>query len=175
MRFKFFFQRLILMLEQIQIRYAPIDDRLEINFANAEGLLTRLHITRRLAHHWLVQMARLVEVSAQASEASDPVLRRTLAAAHHEATASRAKLGRSFNADPVKVLGVQPELVTEVQCAQGTSPSEPPLWQITFVTLADEKVTLKLDAVPFHGLFKLLGRKVVQAGWGLPTSSSTAQ
>lgn len=163
------------MLEQIQIRYAPIDDRLEINFASAEGLLTRLHLTRRLAHEFLLQMAPLVEGSAQASENTDPVLRRTLAAAHHEATAARAKLGRSFNADPVKVLGVQPDLVTEVHCSQVESSSPPLRWQISFVTLSDEKITLKLEAVPFHGLFKLLGRKIVQAGWGLPGPSSAAE
>lgn len=155
------------MLDRLRISFLPVEDRLELVLVTkAPASVHRLHLTRRVTRHWLEQLARMIELSAEAPAELQPATRQTIAALNHESLAARAKVGAS-SADPTLLALAQsavPVLVTGIECGRHTSSAR---WVLRFAFVSGESVSLNLTSETLHGAIDLLARQLQATDWGL--------
>jgi hypothetical protein len=156
--------RMSTQLHQLQLAYAPIEDRLLFRVKTRDLAEIRLWLTRRLVMLlWpalLDQLAGNEQVQRQASEDS----RKSVMAFQHEQAVAKADFGRKFT-DQVETtpLGTVPILVSRIRLKPGGVGRR----TVCFYPDKGQGIEVAMDDKLLHSFCKLLADAVGKTGWGL--------
>ena len=154
------------MLDQLRVRYLPAEDRLELRVFVKEPTKTfRLHVTRRLTHLWLQQLASVLEASAGTTPGTPAALRSAVAATNHEALAAKVALSRSGADADTGEAEAMPKLVTRVDCGKVRNQQR---WVLRFEFGEGDPLSLTLAPETLHGVIELVVGQLQVADWRLP-------
>ena len=152
------------MLDSLALRYSPVEDRLELRVRSKEPAQEyRFALTRRVTLRLAQQLAKAVELSAEAPAHVDPAARRSISLAHHEAVASRASIQRGPAGGEAPV-ATAPVLVSRIDCGRS---KDGRLWLLRISGPDRAAVALTLAPETLHGLVELLRRRLAEEQWGI--------
>jgi len=151
-------------LHQLQLAYAPVEDRLLFRLKTREMAEIRLWLTRRLvARLWpalVDQLAGNVQVQQQASEDS----RRSVMAFQHEEAVAKSNFGQKFEEKVEETpLGTAPILVSKVRIKAGGAGRR----TLCFYPEKGQGIELAMDDRLLHSFCKLLADTLRKSDWGL--------
>lgn len=162
------------MLQNISVRYDPIEDRLVLRLAlrtpegpQEHGLL----LTRRLCAVWRQDLQAMVDLSADLPARLDKTAKAVVSAAHHQAVASQVPV-RTEPAPPPEQRPTDAHLVTHITCGRRRNDGR---WVVKFDLRQRPPLALVLSTPTLHALVDALSRRVQIAGWALPSIASEKQ
>lgn len=158
------------MLQNISVRYDPVEDRLvlRLSLKTEAGVAEHwLHLTRRLCAGLRQDLQAMVDMSAELPSRMDRAAKAVVSAAHHQVMSSQVPT-RTEPA-PVEQPQVPIVLVTQVTCGRRRNDGR---WVVKFELRERPPLALVLSNPTLHALVDALSRRVQTAGWSLPTLAS---
>lgn len=155
------------MLQDISVRFDPVEDRLVLRLAVLEGEVRRthwLHLTRRLCAAWRRDLQSLVDLSAGLPQRMDKAARAAVSAANHEVQSSQVRTrtepaaAQPQPADPAA-------LVLGIQCGRRKSDQR---WVLRFELKDRPSLALVLSDPTLHALVDAVARRLQVSDWALP-------
>ncbi|HSW05885.1 hypothetical protein [Aquabacterium sp.] len=154
------------MLQNISVRFDPVEDRLVLRFTEGDAAAAVehwLHVTRRVYAVWRKDLQAMVDRSAALPERMDRGAKAVVAAAHHRAMASQVKLrAEPAPAPRPETPEIRPWLVTAVECGRRKKDER---WVLKFMLRERAPLTLVLSDSTLHGLIGAIARRVKVARW----------
>lgn len=155
------------MLQNISVRFDPVEDRLVLRLVlKAQGHEQQehwLHLTRRVCTAWRQDLQAMVDLSAQAPERLDHAAKAAVSKGHHQVMASQAKV-RTESVTPQALPAQAPVLVTKIICGRRRSDQR---WVLRFERKDLPALGLVLSSQTLHALVEALTRRLQTASWGL--------
>jgi hypothetical protein len=152
-------------IRQVQVSFAPVEDRLLLRFNTAAGEEFRFWMTRRYVRILRPVLDRLLGADPVIAGQSSDDARRTVLSFRHEQAISKADFSRAFDATTTRCpLGDTPVLLARVQLKTGTEGHQ-------ILCLHPERgagVEIALTTDLAHSLVHLVADAVRKAQWDLP-------
>jgi hypothetical protein len=163
------------MLQNISVRYDPIEDRLVLRLVHKTAAGPQehwLHLTRRLCMAWRKDLQKMVDMSAELPQRMDPAARSAVSAAHHQVQSSKVPVRTEPAPAPEATAEVLPMLVTNVTCGRRR---EDQRWVVKFELRDRPPLAVVLSNPTLHALVDAVSRRVGVAQWALPPIAAEKQ
>jgi len=151
-------------LHQLQLAYAPVEDRLLFRLKTQDMTEIRLWLTRRLvARLWQPLLDQLAG-NEQVLRQEDPEAKKSVLQFQHEQAVAQSNFGQKFE-EKVEALplGTAPILVSKVQIKPGGAGKR----TLCFYPEKGQGVELAMDDRLLHSFCKLLADATAKADWAL--------
>lgn len=158
------------MLQNISVRYDPVEDRLVLRLTLKTESGTSEHwlqMTRRLCAVWRQDLQAMVDMSAELPARMDKAAKAVVSAANHQVLSSQVPV--RTEAAPKPEIEVQAHLVTQVTCGRRRSDGR---WVLKFELRHRAPLALVLSNPTLHALVDAVSRRVQVAGWALAPLAS---
>ena len=152
-------------LNQIQCRFAPLDDRLLLRISTTDRYEFRFWLTRRFVKLLWPVLARMLAATPVAKSASDPQSRQAILAFQHETALSQSDFSQPFDeSEYQRPLGDSPLLLARIQLKETDGGAQ----ILCLHPEHGEGVDLTLDQNLLHAFSRLITDAVNKAEWELP-------
>ena len=161
-------------INQIQIRYAPIEDRIVLRLNTADSSEFRFWITRRYANILAPALMRLLRSAEEVQEHKEEKVQEAVMSFQHEEAIQKADFARTFQNQPRNMpLGAVPVLLSKLTIKK--TPDGNPM--LCMYPEYGQGIDLALQRPLLHSISKLLADSLQEADWGvdfrLPEPQST--
>lgn len=154
-------------INQIQIRYAPIEDRIVLRLNTEDLSEFRFWITRRFAKLLSVSLLRLLHSSEDIQEHKEEEVQKAVMSFQHEEALSQADFAKSFQAQPKNLpLGNAPILLSKLTVKQ--TPDGNPM--LCMYPEQGQGIDLALQQQLLHSISKLFADALQTSEWGVDFS-----
>ena len=151
-------------LHQIQIRYAPQEDRILLRIKTADRLEFRFWLTRRYVKLLWPMMLKMLSNDQRVRLQADAESRRAVLAFQHEKAVSQSDFSTAFKEDAETLpLGESPVLLAKIQLKQQKSGGN----VLCMHPRSGKGVELAMDETLLHSFSKLLAEAVSTSGWDI--------
>lgn len=158
------------MLQNISVRYDPVEDRLVMRLllrTEAGSTEHWLMLTRRICAALRQDLQAMVDMSAELPPRMDKAAKAVVSAAHHQVMSSQVPV----RTEPAPAPEQQSDavLVTKVTCGRRRNDGR---WVVKFELRDRPPLALVLSNPTLHALVDALSRRVQVASWALPALAS---
>lgn len=151
-------------INQIQIRYAPLEDRIVLRLNTEEASEFRFWITRRYAKLLAVSLLKLLHSSADVQVHKEEGVKKAVMSFKHEEALSQADFAKSFQAQPKNLpLGNAPILLSKLTVKQ--TPDGKPM--LCMYPEQGQGIDLALQPQLLHSISKLFADALEASDWGV--------
>ena len=151
-------------INQIQIRYAPIEDRIVLRLNTADASEFRFWITRRYANLLAPALMRLLRSAEDVLEHREEQVQEAVMSFQHEEAISKANFAQTFQSQPRQMpLGAAPVLLSKLTIKQ--TPDGNPM--LCMYPEQGQGIDLALQRPLLHSISKLLADALQEASWGV--------
>ena len=163
-------------INQIQIRYAPLEDRIVLRLNTEDASEFRFWITRRYAKILAASLLKLLRSSGDAMEQMEEETKKAVMSFQHEEAISKADFAKTFQAQPKSMpLGNAPVLLSKLTVKQ-TEDGNP---MLCMYPEQGQGIDLALQHRLLHSISKLFADALQTSDWGLefalPESAAVQQ
>lgn len=154
-------------INQIQIRYAPVEDRIVLRLNTEDSSEFRFWITRRYAKILSASLMKLLSSSEAIQEHKEQVVQEAVMSFQHEEAISKADFAKTFQAQPKSMpLGNIPVLLSKLTVKQ-TDDGNP---MLCMYPEQGQGIDLALQLQLLHSISKLFADALKASEWGLDFS-----
>lgn len=160
------------MLQNISVRYDPVEDRLVLRLSlktEAGPAEHWLQLTRRVCASWRQDLQAMVDLSAELPPRLDKAAKAAVSAAHHQVMSSQVPVRTEPAPAPEQRIHAEAVLVTRVTCGRRRSDAR---WVVKFELRDRPPLALVLSTPTLHALVDAVSRRVLVAEWALPMLAS---
>ena len=160
------------MLQNISVRFDPVEDRLVLRLTCLEREQRSDHwllLTRRVCVQWCKDLQAMMDLSSQAPERLDSHAKTVFSAAHHVAVASQVPIRREAAAVPDAESELT--LVTKASCGRRRNDGR---WVVKFEFRDREPLVMVLSSPTLHALADVIAQRVSAANWGIAVGVTQA-
>ena len=151
-------------INQIQIRYAPIEDRIVLRLNTEDSSEFRFWITRRYAKILSASLLKLLHSSADVQEHKAEEVQKAVMSFKHEEALSKADFAKSFQAQPKSLpLGNAPVLLSKLTVKK--TPDGKPM--LCMYPEQGQGIDLALQHQLLHSISKLFADALQASDWGV--------
>jgi hypothetical protein len=151
-------------LHQIQVAYAPLQDRLLLRISTGDKSEFRFWITRRYLKLLWPVLNKLLGADPIVQRQADETAKDAVLNFRHEQVMQKAEMSKSFATDNASLpLGSEPVLLARIHTKQGEN-------RPTVLCMHPEKgngIELALNDGLLHAIVNLVSKAVPQADWEL--------
>ncbi|MGR9090518.1 MAG: hypothetical protein ACU85U_08065 [Gammaproteobacteria bacterium] len=152
-------------IEQIQIKFVPVEDRLLMRVAGDEGLEFRFWLTRRFVKMIWPALGNAMQLSPTVRTQASPIAQREVLAFEHEKAVSDADFATPYKESPKTLpLGSEPILLSKMQLRRDRGGS-------LTMSLGPESgpgIDLAINNKLLHSVAELIANGAQLAQWELP-------
>mgnify|MGYP001812759526 len=149
-------------INQIQIRYTPVEDRILLRLNTEDSSEFRFWITRRYAKILAVSLLKLLHSSEDIQEHKQEEVKKAVMSFKHEEALSQADFAKSFQAQPKNLpLGDEPILLSKLTVKQ--SPDGKPM--LCMYPEQGQGIDLALQHQLLHSISKLFADALQASDW----------
>ena len=154
-------------INQIQIRYTPIEDRIVLRLNTEDASEFRFWITRRYAKILSASLMKLLSSSEAIQEHEKEEVQKAVMSFQHEEALANADFARTFQAAPKNLpLGNTPILLSKLTVKQ-TEDGNP---MLCMYPEQGQGIDLALQLPLLHSISKLFADALQASEWGLDFS-----
>lgn len=151
-------------INQIQIRYSPIEDRIVLRLNTEDSSEFRFWITRRYSKILSASLMKLLHSSEDIQEHKEEEVQKAVMSFKHEEALSKADFAKSFQAQPKNLpLGNAPVLLSELTVKQ--TPDGKPM--LCMYPEQGQGIDLALQQPLLHSISKLFADALQASDWGV--------
>lgn len=151
-------------LNQIQLRFDPLEDRLLMRMNTTDNAEVRLWLTRRFVKVLWPILQKMMEGDVQVSQQIDRQAKDAVLAFQQEKAAATTDFATPYKEEAEKViLGEEPILLSKIQLRKGQQGTQ----MLSLYPETGEGVNLSLDSNLLHSFSRLLQDGVKKAEWML--------
>lgn len=152
-------------LNQIQLRFDPLQDRLLMRMNTTDNAEVRLWMTRRFVKVLWPILQKMLESDAQVSQQQDRQAKDAILAFQQEQAVSNTDFKTPYKDEEVQqvLLGEDPILLSKIQLRKGRQDNQ----ILSLYPETGEGVNLTLDTNLLHSFVRLLSDGVRKADWQL--------
>ena len=151
-------------INQIQIRYAPIEDRILLRLNTADSSEFRFWITRRYANIIAPALLRMLRSSEDIQEHKEEKIQEAVMSFQHQDAIQNADFARTFQNQPRQMpLGAAPILLSKLTVKK-TAEGNP---MVCMYPEQGQGIDLTLQRPLLHSISKLLADALREADWGV--------
>ena len=163
-------------INQIQIRYTPIEDRIVLRMNTEDSSEFRFWITRRYAKILAGSLLKLLQSSEDIQEHKEEQVQKAVMSFQHEEAISKADFAKNFQAQPKSMpLGNVPILLSKLTVKQ-TADGNP---MLCMYPEQGQGIDLALQQQLLHSISKLFADALQASDWdvnfNLPKISAVKQ
>ena len=163
-------------INQIQIRYVPIEDRIVLRMNTEDSSEFRFWITRRYAKILADSLLKLLRSTGDIQEHNKEEVQKAVMSFQHEEAISKADFAKTFHAQPKSMpLGNVPVLLSKLTVNQ-TEDGNP---MLCMYPEQGQGIDLALQQQLLHSISKLFADALQASEWGvdfnLPANSAVQQ
>jgi hypothetical protein len=163
-------------INQIQIRYAPLEDRIVLRLNTEDSSEFRFWITRRYAKILSVSLMKLLRSSGEVQEHQEEQVKKAVMSFQHEEAIAKADFAKTFQAQPKSMpLGNTPILLSKLTVKQ-TEDGNP---MLCMYPEEGQGIDLALQQRLLHSISKLFADALQTSDWdldfGLPDGAAVKQ
>lgn len=151
-------------INQIQIRYAPVEDRIVLRLNTEDASEFRFWITRRYAKILSVSLMNLLSSVEEVQEQQKEEVKKAVMSFQHEEALQKADFAKTFQGQPKNLpLGNAPILLSKLTVKQ-TDDGNP---MLCMYPEQGQGIDLALQNQLLHSISKLFGDALQSADWGI--------
>lgn len=163
-------------INQIQIRYAPIEDRIVLRLNTEDSSEFRFWITRRYAKILAVSLLKLLRSAGDIQNHTEEQVQQAVMSFQHEEAIAKADFAKTFQAQPKSLpLGNVPILLSKFT-VKHTEDGNP---MLCMYPEQGQGIDLALQPQLLHSIGKLFADALQASDWGvnfsLPDKASVQQ
>lgn len=153
-------------IEQIQIKFVPVEDRLLMRVAGNEGLEFRFWLTRRFVRMIWPALGKALQLSPGVQTQASPLAQREVLAFEHEKAVSDADFGTPYKEASPKTLplGDEPLLLSKMQLRREPDGS----FMMSLGPESGAGIDLAINDKLLHSVAELMANGAQLAQWELP-------
>jgi len=149
-------------INQIQIRYAPIEDRIVLRLNTEDSSEFRFWITRRYAKILAGSLLKLLQSAEDVQEHKEEQVKKAVMTFQHEEAISKADFAKTFQAQPKSMpLGNVPVLLSKLTIKQ-TDDGNP---MLCMYPEQGQGIDLALQQQLLHSISKLFADALQASDW----------
>ncbi|MFW2439133.1 MAG: hypothetical protein ACN4GR_07155 [Arenicellales bacterium] len=149
-------------INQIQIRFSSIEDRIVLRLNTEDASEFRFWITRRYSKVLVAALLELLHSSEEVQEYSEQKNQNAVMTFQHEDALSKADFARSFESQPKNLpLGNEPVLLSKLTVKQ--TPDGNPM--LCMYPEQGSGIDLALQQQLLHSISKLFADALIEADW----------
>ena len=154
-------------VNQIQIRYSPLEDRIVLRLNTEDLSEFRFWITRRYAKILATSLLKLLRSAEDIQEHKEEEVQKAVMSFKHEEALSKADFAKSFQAQPKNLpLGNAPILLSKLTVKQ--TPDGKPM--LCMYPEQGQGIDLALQQQLLHSISKLFADALQASDWGVDFS-----
>jgi hypothetical protein len=154
-------------INQIQIRYAPIEDRIVLRLNTEDSSEFRFWITRRYAKILAGSLLKLLQSAEDVQEHKEEQVKKAVMTFQHEEAISKADFAKTFQAQPKSMpLGNVPVLLSKLTIKQ-TDDGNP---MLCMYPEQGQGIDLALQQQLLHSISKLFADALQASDWDVDFS-----
>ncbi len=154
-------------INQIQIRYAPIEDRIVLRLNTEDASEFRFWITRRYAKILSASLMKLLSASEEIQEHEEGEVQKAVMSFQHEEAVAQADFAKTFQAQPKNLpLGNAPVLLSKLT-VKHTADGSP---MLCMYPEQGQGIDLALQQQLLHSISKLFADALQASEWGVEFS-----
>jgi hypothetical protein len=151
-------------INQIQIRYAPIEDRIVLRLNTADASEFRFWITRRYASLLAPALMRLLRSDDKIQKHKEEKVQEAVMSFQHEEAISKANFAKTFQNQPRNMpLGAAPVLLSKLTVKQSADGNP----VLCMYPEQGQGIDLALQKPLLHSISKLFADSLQEADWGI--------
>jgi hypothetical protein len=152
-------------IEQIQIKFVPVEDRLLMRVAGDEGLEFRFWLTRRFVKMIWPALGKALHLSPGVQTQASPLAQREVLAFEHEKAVSDADFITPYKESPKTLpLGDAPILLSKMQLRRDQDGS----FMMSLAPETGAGIDLAINDKLLHSVAELIANGAQLAQWELP-------
>jgi len=154
-------------INQIQIRYAPVEDRIVLRLNTEDSSEFRFWITRRYAKILSASLMKLLSSSEEILEHKEEEVQKAVMSFQHEEAVAQADFAKTFQAQPDNLpLGNTPVLLSKLT-VKHTEDGNP---MLCMYPEQGQGIDLALQQQLLHSISKLFADALLASEWGVDFS-----
>ncbi|MEA1889884.1 MAG: hypothetical protein U9N50_08920 [Pseudomonadota bacterium] len=154
-------------INQIQIRYTPVEDRIVLRLNTEDSSEFRFWITRRFAKILSASLMNLLSSSEEIQEYQEEEVQKAVISFQHQEALAQADFARTFQAQPDNLpLGDEPVLLSKLTVRK-TADGNPLL---CLYPEEGKGIDLALQQQLLHSISKLFADALQESDWGIDFS-----
>lgn len=152
-------------IEQIQIKFVPVEDRLLMRVAGDEGLEFRFWLTRRFVKMIWPALGKALQLSPGVQTQASPLAQREVLAFEHEKAVSDADFNTPYKESPKTLpLGDEPILLSKMQLRRDQDGS----FMMSLGPESGAGIDLAINNKLLHSVAELIANGAQLAQWEIP-------
>ncbi|NOY17410.1 MAG: hypothetical protein GXP23_10895 [Gammaproteobacteria bacterium] len=156
-------------INQIQIRYAPIEDRIVLRLNTEDSSEFRFWITRRYAKILSASLIKLLNSTEDIQEHKEEEVQKAVMSFQHEEALTKADFAKTFQAQPKNLpLGNTPVLLSKLTVKQSADGNP----MLCMYPEQGQGIDLALQQQLLHSVSKLFADALQASEWGVDFSFS---
>ncbi len=158
-------------IEQIQIKFVPVEDRLLMRVAGDEGLEFRFWLTRRFVKMIWPALGNALQLSPTIQTQASPIAQREVLAFEHEKAVSDADFNTPYKETPKTLpLGDEPILLSKMQLRRNPDGA----FTMSLGPESGAGIDLAINNKLLHSVAELIANGAQLAQWELPPLVASA-
>lgn len=154
-------------INQIQIRYAPIEDRIVLRLNTEDSSEFRFWITRRYAKILSASLIKLLNSTEDIQEHKEEEVQKAVMSFQHEEALTKADFAKTFQAQPKNLpLGNTPVLLSKLTVKQSADGNP----MLCMYPEQGQGIDLALQQQLLHSVSKLFADALQASEWGVDFS-----
>lgn len=154
-------------INQIQVRYTPIEDRIVLRLNTEDASEFRFWITRRYAKILTTSLMELLSSSEEIQEHTEEEVQKAVMTFQHEEAVAQADFARRFQAEPKSLpLGQEPVLLSKLTVKYSVDGNP----MLCMYSEQGQGIDLALQQQLLHSISKLFADALQKSEWDMEFS-----